>query len=133
MAIGESPSRIAGQALRSDSRTEFRALARRDMTLSAEDRQYLPNLLIRHFRHFTKNERWPHVMQRQTLDGAAHQLGISDSLKLFRECPYQLPVQVRRPLRRSLRSCADPLLSKNSETCSSGFGTSKGENWCQTK
>jgi len=34
MAIGESPSRIVGEALRSDSQIYFRALARPDIMVS---------------------------------------------------------------------------------------------------
>jgi hypothetical protein len=75
MAIGESPSRIAGEAPRVDSRTDFRALAGRDITVPIGDRQYFRDLLIRHFLHSTKKEDVS-VMDWQIVDGALYQLGI---------------------------------------------------------
>jgi hypothetical protein len=57
MAIGESPSRIAGEAPRVDSRTDFR------------------DLLIRNFLHSTKKEDVS-VMDWQIVDGALYRLGI---------------------------------------------------------
>jgi len=68
MATGESPSRIAGEELRSDSRTGFRPLAWRNITLSFG----IDNIsaISRYDISSTSQRKSLEVMQRQILDGA---------------------------------------------------------------
>jgi hypothetical protein len=76
MAIGESPSRVAGEAPRIDPRTDFRALARRDITVPIG----IDNISAISWYDISSTSRKKEghaIMQRQIVDDALQSLGIS--------------------------------------------------------
>jgi hypothetical protein len=74
MAIGESPSRVAGEKLRATDERPCGFWPGAIYNSSYRDRQDFRNLQIRHFLYFTKKERLA-VVHRQTFDSLLQPFG----------------------------------------------------------